>query len=96
MESLSNGGGGVYTQSVEIYSQAPKSRSKKLKYMFDITIKTQKYSRGRFYRCSKTNSRGQNCYSYMESGPEEQDKSKGTARPSLSVLVCIKMDEINA
>lgn len=32
----------------------------------------------------------------MESGPEELDKSKGTARPSLAVLVCIKMDEINA
>lgn len=90
---MEEGGGGGYTQSVEIYNQAPKSRSKKLKYMFDITIKTQKYSRGRFYGGSKPDSGGQN---YTESGPEEQHKSKGTAPPSLSVLVCIKMDEINA
>lgn len=88
--------GGVYTQSVEIYSQAPKSRSKKLKYMFDITIKPQKYSRGGFYGGSKANSGGQNCYGYVESGPGEQDQSKGTAPPSLAALVCIKMDEINA
>lgn len=49
-------------QSAEIYSLAPRSRSRKLKYMFDITIKSQKYSRGRFNGCCKTTSQGQNRY----------------------------------
>lgn len=77
-------------QSVQIYGLAPKSRSRKLKYMFDITIKTQKYSRGRFYGCCKTASQGQNCYSDIQpdSEGEQGDKSQPKQQPSLCRYPC--------